>query len=627
MTRTRWMIRNGRERPKRFTRALQVEMLESRQLLASVVGGADKNDLQAAAAAQDVEATAITDDGYEPNDTYRAAKDLGTLTYAKTYSNLVSAGNDDWFRFTTTKTGTASDTVAIAFPNAQDYPDLALYSGDVNSPQLLSASRGRGSTSEQVSLDGLPAGTYYLVVLGNIFDPATTYSLTITPPRRFDDSYEQNDTFATAYNLGTLTTTKQISNLIMADGHDWFAFTTTTIGRSTDKIAISSTSTQGNLDLQLHNSSGTLLRSSSVSTTNTEEISLSGRAAGSYRVHVKGTANPDYKLVITLGPPFDIRFTFSGLSATVQGVFEKAAQRWESIIVGDLPNAMYNGVAVDDLLIEANGASIDGASGVLAQANWDKLRDTGSQLPVHGHVVVDYADLASLQADGRLQRVIEHEIGHVLGIGTLWESTGLLTGKGTSNPRYTGAGGSAEWRALSGSSSGVPVENVGATGSRDSHWRESVFDEELMTSRVESAGRRMPISRMTIASLRDLGYTVNLAAADPYSLPANLSSLADSSTWSGFSDGAKFVASQSADSGLLEIQIVEPQFSSRGFSVNGAHDEPIAASYSTGARGQSILLNPPTGSFIQTPSKDGVDALLSDWKSFARHLKGENVLI
>ena len=32
-------------------------------------------------------------------------------------------------------------------------------------------------------------------------------------------------------------------------------------------------------------------------------------------------------------------------------------------------------------------------------------------------------------------------------------------------------------------------------------------------------GTTMPLSRLTIASLADLGYTVNLNAADPYTFP------------------------------------------------------------------------------------------------------------
>lgn len=39
----------------------------------------------------------------------------------------------------------------------------------------------------------------------------------------------------------------------------------------------------------------------------------------------------------------------------------------------------------------------------------------------------------------RLVDVITHEMGHVIGIGTIWTHKGLWTGAGTANPRFTGA--------------------------------------------------------------------------------------------------------------------------------------------------------------------------------------------
>ena len=50
------------------------------------------------------------------------------------------------------------------------------------------------------------------------------------------------------------------------------------------------------------------------------------------------------------------------------------------------------------------------------------------------------------------------------------------------------------------------------------NWRESVFRTELMTGWINSGAN--PMSRVTIASLRDLGYAVSLAAADAYVLPS-----------------------------------------------------------------------------------------------------------
>src|SRR5207244_4497757 len=56
-----------------------------------------------------------------------------------------------------------------------------------------------------------------------------------------------------------------------------------------------------------------------------------------------------------------------------------AAAKWESIIVGDLPNATYNGVSVDDLLIDASGAPIDGTGNILGVMGRVKTRHRGAR--------------------------------------------------------------------------------------------------------------------------------------------------------------------------------------------------------------------------------------------------------
>ena len=62
--------------------------------------------------------------------------------------------------------------------------------------------------------------------------------------------------------------------------------------------------------------------------------------------------------------------------------------------------------------------------------------------------------------------------------------------------------------------------NVGGAGTVNSHWRDGVFDPEIMTGFL-NAGTN-PLSVVTIASLSDLGYTVDVSQADPFSLGASL---------------------------------------------------------------------------------------------------------
>jgi len=60
------------------------------------------------------------------------------------------------------------------------------------------------------------------------------------------------------------------------------------------------------------------------------------------------------------------------------------------------------------------------------------------------------------------------------------------------------------------------VENCCGSGTRNSHWRESVFDTELMTGFLNFGAN--PLSVVTTASMGDLGYLVHYAASDTYLL-------------------------------------------------------------------------------------------------------------
>jgi hypothetical protein len=114
-------------------------------------------------------------------------------------------------------------------------------------------------------------------------------------------------------------------------------------------------------------------------------------------------------------------------------------------------------------------------------------------------------------------------MGHVLGIGTLWQTFSLLEGAGTADPGYLGTRGRIGAAVVSGGTlaeARVAVENVGTAGSIDSHWRESVFDNELMTSRTEAAGIPNVLSYLSALALRDLGYLVDDRLSEPYTLPA-----------------------------------------------------------------------------------------------------------
>jgi hypothetical protein len=134
----------------------------------------------------------------------------------------------------------------------------------------------------------------------------------------------------------------------------------------------------------------------------------------------------------------------------------------------------------------------------------------------------DIQAMAGGPNDYLLASIILHEMGHVLGVGVTWDNLGLLSGECLVDPIFTGPDAIAAFNAAGGtlySGDPVPVEDTGKLndGSNCSHWRESVFNNELMTPYIDAGSN--PLSAVTVESLGDMGYTVDAGAADAYQLP------------------------------------------------------------------------------------------------------------
>ena len=232
------------------------------------------------------------------------------------------------------------------------------------------------------------------------------------------------------------------------------------------------------------------------------------------------------------------RFIGDGGTARQRQAISSAVAKWQRAIVGHVGSLHLTEAAgrcvggmpaidedVEDLLLFVQLASIDGPRGIIGQAApCDVYLPAG--LTLMGFLQLDVADLDLMLNEGTLDNVVLHEIGHILGIGTLWNfRRSLLVGPvsgGGLDPYFAGASARDQFALLQSTYGGtpVPVENcVGITGcgagTRDSHWRKSVFNTELMQGYSNPV---MPMSGVTIGSLADLGYTVNLAAADPFTL-------------------------------------------------------------------------------------------------------------
>lgn len=358
------------------------------------------------------------------------------------------------------------------------------------------------------------------------------------------------NTFSQATEVATTSsTTKQAGKIERSGDVDMFRFVATQTG----KMVIRQAASNSRLDsyLYIYSANGQLMaRNDDTGASLNSQVEISvvagntyyikaaayGRSVGSYVVTLENkTAAPTTGTPSTPTTPttptttpttgtttstpttgaFQIDVTMTGFTAAQQQIVQQAVDRWEEIIVGDLPNVTYQGRVIDDLLIAFSSINIDGTGGVLGQSSATSFRtDTG--LPYRGFVQLDTSDVTSMQNSGSLLAVLEHEIAHVLGFGVLWSDLGLLTGSRTSSPGFTGTRAVAEYNAIFGTNvSAVPVEADGGSGTALAHWEESIFGNELMTGWYNS-GQTNPLSRITIASLADLGYQVNMSAADNY---------------------------------------------------------------------------------------------------------------
>lgn len=273
---------------------------------------------------------------------------------------------------------------------------------------------------------------------------------------------------------------------------------------------------------------------------------------GSYHVavHAYTTFGP-VELKVTVGgaaaETFDIDLVFIRHgSAEQDNVIREAAEKWESVIVqgvsdidlADSPidagrcadgSPVVNDV-VDDIRMFVSIDSIDGPGNILARAGPCSYRVTRFEgypdIPrsvIAGGMEFDEDDLPRLSAQGILVSTVTHEMGHVLGFGTMWDVFDLIenpstTGNPNADTHFTGplarrAFESAGGRNYRGGAI-VPVESGGQRGQADSHWRESVFENELMTPFLSTGIE--PFSTITIEAMADLGYSVDPSVADRY---------------------------------------------------------------------------------------------------------------
>ncbi|MCY4427041.1 MAG: hypothetical protein OXC05_08435, partial [Halieaceae bacterium] len=228
---------------------------------------------------------------------------------------------------------------------------------------------------------------------------------------------------------------------------------------------------------------------------------------------------------------FDIELVF--LDRFTEGkkrVLQYAARRWMSVITEDLPDyeftrkviaagpagplyEIHPGERIDDLriyVISFKYGSFEKVDGTLIAGLGSPGTLRENHLPVVGFIQLS----SILSSSGRLLGTGLHEIGHALGFGTLWGPLGFRSQNPpqddpNADPHFNGPLAIAAFDDAGGrdyTGEKVPVERDG------SHWRDSVLPGELM-------GRGGRLSAITVQSLADLGYGVDVTRADPYTLP------------------------------------------------------------------------------------------------------------
>jgi hypothetical protein len=195
-------------------------------------------------------------------------------------------------------------------------------------------------------------------------------------------------------------------------------------------------------------------------------------------------------------------------------IFEEAIQKWQTVIVGDVPSQSSAGLpttsqfmcteyprTIDDIYLCGKDANIDGVGRVLGGAAplfGQELDDRANNprtgqpyfIALSGILEFDIADIDREIEQGRFLEIVKHEIGHVIGVGSeLWNLNGVYDEGDASYGRGTNA--EREFHDLIGCDDfGLPVELDGGRGTAGSHWDETCLQVSLKKCLKHSSSRR-----------------------------------------------------------------------------------------------------------------------------------------
>ncbi len=247
------------------------------------------------------------------------------------------------------------------------------------------------------------------------------------------------------------------------------------------------------------------------------------RASQQVAVTVAAAADPDrFDIDVVLG---------EGFTEPQKALIRQAVERWEEVVIGDLPDVPFPERAIGYCIDDDPGPRIvaDVDDVVIAMG---MLPSTSTSLGTAGACgtraasglnfvgVVKYAQrLADPHREGDMYDTALHEIGHVLGIGLgpTWRQLlrNPVRDEVVLDTHFPGPLAIEAFHAAGGlpyEGGKVPVQNIFGRG-QNGHWRFDVFPGEVMT------WGGSVLSAITVQALADLGHEVDVSKADPYTLP------------------------------------------------------------------------------------------------------------
>jgi len=479
----------------------------------------------------------------DAGDELNEALDAGTLSGVKrTFQQRVGGRSDrqDFYQIDLANDG----AIDLSLRNLRQDADLMLL--DKNGDELArSATDGRSNESIQ---QALKAGTYFIQV--SPFSSRVKYTLAMAansvgaiaaipvsgnPSRNSNGNTSGNS--SSTQNSPIFSQTGQVS---AANASNFYRFNVNQSGVFTANL----TGLTGDADVRLvqdNNNNGAIDQGEVLAWqwergTGNESI-RKFVGTGNYVLQVMSynnqtanySVNTNFTAAASDDKQFSIRLNFgAGLGSinnSVKGAIAQAAKVWENVI----SYSSFNGAHTLD--VDVVGES-NADTWYAAATNKQGVPDqTNKWMPTTGRVRINTSYANTFNSNPEyLTAILTHEFAHVLGIGTLWENDGrnLVNTKNDTYIADSYAGNAYGDLTGAFTPTAVPLSK-----DRDSagnliygHWSEAVFGNELLTPEAEGAGVKIPLSQLTIASLRDIGWNVNYGAAEPFFLsktasPAN----------------------------------------------------------------------------------------------------------